>query len=77
MSCMRDVRKRAERTDTMFDPLRETVQSLQGVGVVLSDGVLRQVRGAGGRDSMQAATNSRQGLLIGRSGAKTVNLKKG
>jgi hypothetical protein len=47
MTCMRDVRKRAEVTDGMFDPLREAVQSLQGVGVALPDGVLRQVRRGG------------------------------
>jgi hypothetical protein len=41
MSCMRDVRKRGERTDTMFEPLRDTVTSLQGAGVALPDGVLR------------------------------------
>ena len=43
MSCMRDVRKRSDRTDTMFEPLRETVAALQGAGVALPDGVLRQV----------------------------------
>lgn len=43
MSCMRDVRKRSERTDAMFEPLRETVTALQGAGVALPDGVLRQV----------------------------------
>jgi len=43
MSCMRDVRKRSERTEAMFDPLRETVASLHGAGVALPDGVLRQV----------------------------------
>lgn len=47
MSCMRDVRKRSERTDAMFEPLRETVTALQGAGVALPDGVLRQVRRVG------------------------------
>lgn len=45
MSCMRDVRKRAERTDGSFEPLRETVGALTGAGVALPDGVLRQVGG--------------------------------
>lgn len=47
MSCMRDVRKRAERTDGSFEPLRETVGALTGAGVALPDGVLRQVGGGG------------------------------
>jgi hypothetical protein len=43
MSCIRDVRKRSDRTDGMFEPLRETARALQGAGVALPDGVLRQV----------------------------------
>ncbi|KAI8473051.1 MAG: flagellar outer dynein arm heavy chain beta [Monoraphidium minutum] len=46
MSCMRDVRKRGEATDAMFEPLREAVGALQGVGVALPDGVLRQLETA-------------------------------
>ena len=45
MACTSDVRKRAEATDAMFEPLRDTVASLQGAGVALPDGVLRQVGG--------------------------------
>jgi hypothetical protein len=45
MTCMRDVRKRADATDAMFEPLRDTVASLAGVGVALPEGVLRQVGG--------------------------------
>jgi len=29
MSCMRDVRKRSDRTDQMFEPLKDTVALLQ------------------------------------------------
>lgn len=61
MSCMRDVRKRSERTDALFEPLRETVAALQGAGVALPDGVLRQVRvraelGTAGDQDRQACT---------------------
>lgn len=52
MSCMRDVRKRSELTDAMFEPLRQAVTALQGVGVALPDGVLRQVGGVEAASSM-------------------------
>lgn len=46
MSCMRDVRKRTERTDSMFDPLKDTVSVLHAFGVQLNDGVLKQLENA-------------------------------
>ncbi|GBF97683.1 flagellar outer dynein arm heavy chain beta [Raphidocelis subcapitata] len=49
MATMRDVRKRSERTDAMFEPLRETVSSLAAAGVALPDGVLRQLESAEAR----------------------------
>jgi dynein heavy chain len=39
MTCMRDVRKRTERTDNMFEPLRNTVASLNGFGITLNETV--------------------------------------
>jgi len=41
LACMRDIRRRADRTDTGFDPLRDTVR--RGAGAV-SD--RRRARGA-------------------------------
>lgn len=40
MSCMRDIRKRTDRTDAMFDPLKDTVTLLQNFGINLGDQVL-------------------------------------
>ena len=45
MTCMRDVRKRGDRTDASFEPLRATVAALQAAGTALPEGVLRQVCG--------------------------------
>ncbi|MEW5311809.1 MAG: hypothetical protein WDW38_003494 [Sanguina aurantia] len=46
MSCMRDVRKRTERTDAMFDPLKETVAVLHGFGISMHENVLQQLENA-------------------------------
>eukprot|EP00201_Polytomella_parva_P017476 CAMPEP_0175071536 /NCGR_PEP_ID=MMETSP0052_2-20121109/19298_1 /TAXON_ID=51329 ORGANISM="Polytomella parva, Strain SAG 63-3" /NCGR_SAMPLE_ID=MMETSP0052_2 /ASSEMBLY_ACC=CAM_ASM_000194 /LENGTH=4543 /DNA_ID=CAMNT_0016338719 /DNA_START=12 /DNA_END=13643 /DNA_ORIENTATION=- len=46
MSCMRDIRKRTDRTDGMFDPLKETVSLLHGFGIQLNDQVLQQLENA-------------------------------
>jgi dynein heavy chain len=46
MSCMRDIRKRTERTDGMFEPLKETVALLQGFGVQLNDNIIKQLENA-------------------------------
>jgi dynein heavy chain, axonemal len=46
MSCMRDVRKRADRTDSMFDPLKDTVALLQLFGIQLNEAVLKQLENA-------------------------------
>ncbi|CAD7696266.1 unnamed protein product [Ostreobium quekettii] len=43
MSCMRDIRKRTDRTDTMFEPLKDTVAALQNFGINLGDQVLKQL----------------------------------
>ena len=43
MTCMRDIRKRSERTDNMFEPLRSTVASLGTFGITLNEAVLEQV----------------------------------
>jgi dynein heavy chain len=49
MATMRDVRKRSERTDAMFEPLRDAVSSLASAGMALPDGVLRQLESAEAR----------------------------
>ena len=46
MTCMRDIRKRAERTDTMFEPLRNTVASLATFNISLNEVVLEQLENA-------------------------------
>ncbi len=46
MSCMRDIRKRTERTDMMFEPLKETVSVLHGFGIQMNDNVLQQLENA-------------------------------
>ena len=46
MSCMRDVRKRTDRTDSMFEPLKETVTLLHAFGIQLNDSVLKQLENA-------------------------------
>jgi dynein heavy chain len=46
MSCMRDVRKRTDRTDSMFEPLKETVALLHTFGIQLNDSVLKQLENA-------------------------------
>ena len=43
MSCMRDVRKRSDRTDNMFEPLRDTVALLTRFGITMTDVVLKQL----------------------------------
>lgn len=40
MSCMRDIRKRTDRTDAMFEPLKDTVTLLQNYGINLGDQVV-------------------------------------
>jgi len=46
MGCMRDVRKRMDRTDAMFDALKQTVTLLKKYGITLEDKVLRQLEEA-------------------------------
>lgn len=46
LSCVRDVRKRSDRTDAMFDPLKEATALLQQFGIQLGDGVLKQLENA-------------------------------
>lgn len=46
LSCMRDVRKRSDRTDAMFEPLKDTAAMLHGFGIQLGDGVLKQLENA-------------------------------
>jgi dynein heavy chain len=46
LSCMRDVRKRSDRTDAMFEPLKDSATLLQAVGIQLGDGVLKQLENA-------------------------------
>eukprot|EP00882_Tetradesmus_deserticola_P025627 GHRQ01028164.1.p1 GENE.GHRQ01028164.1~~GHRQ01028164.1.p1 ORF type:complete len:164 (+),score=69.50 GHRQ01028164.1:23-514(+) len=43
LSCMRDVRKRGDRTDAMFEPLKDSATLLQTVGIQLGDVVLKQL----------------------------------
>ena len=43
MSCMRDIRKRSDKTDAMFEPLHETVGLLTRIGITLSDATLKQL----------------------------------
>lgn len=46
LSCVRDVRKRSDRTDAMFDPLKETAALLHAFGIQLGDNVLKQLENA-------------------------------
>eukprot|EP00232_Nephroselmis_pyriformis_P019075 CAMPEP_0182900652 /NCGR_PEP_ID=MMETSP0034_2-20130328/28990_1 /TAXON_ID=156128 /ORGANISM="Nephroselmis pyriformis, Strain CCMP717" /LENGTH=4527 /DNA_ID=CAMNT_0025034901 /DNA_START=131 /DNA_END=13711 /DNA_ORIENTATION=+ len=46
MGTMRDIRKRADRTDNMFDPLRQTVTLLKKYGIALPDQVLKNLEEA-------------------------------
>ncbi|KAF5834390.1 hypothetical protein DUNSADRAFT_8976 [Dunaliella salina] len=46
MSCMRDVRKRSDRTDQMFEPLKDTVALLHSFGIQMNDNVLQQLENA-------------------------------
>lgn len=46
LSCVRDVRKRSDRTDAMFDPLKEATALLQQFGIHLGDGVIKQLENA-------------------------------
>lgn len=46
MSCMRDIRKRTERTDSMFEPLRETVQVLSSFNITFNETVMNQMENA-------------------------------
>ncbi len=43
MSCMRDVRKRSDKTDNMFEPLRDTVSLLTRFSITMTDVVLKQL----------------------------------
>lgn len=43
---MRDIRKRAERTDTMFQPLQQTVDLLGSFNISLDERVLKQLEEA-------------------------------
>lgn len=43
MGCMRDVRKRTDRTDAMFKPLGQCVDLLGKYGIVLDDKTLKQL----------------------------------
>ena len=40
---MRDVRKRSDKTDNMFEPLRDTVALLTRFGITMTDVVLKQL----------------------------------
>ena len=46
MSCMRDIRKRTDRTDNMFEPLKDTVTLLQSFQIPLPDSVIQQLDNA-------------------------------
>jgi len=43
MACMRDVRKRADRTDASFEPLRAAVALLKGYGIAMEEATLAQL----------------------------------
>ena len=43
MACMRDVRKRTEKTETSFEPLRATVGLLKSYGIALEEATLAQL----------------------------------
>ena len=43
MGCMRDIRKRMDKTDAMFEPLKATVKLLKSYGIGLPDSVLAQL----------------------------------
>jgi dynein heavy chain len=46
MGCMRDVRKRMDRTDAMFGPLKQTVTLLKKYGITLEEKTLRHLEEA-------------------------------
>eukprot|EP00951_Prasinocladus_malaysianus_P003015 scaffold21499_cov40-Prasinocladus_malaysianus.AAC.1 len=46
MACMRDIRKRTDKTDNMFEPLKQTVQLLLQYQVSLPEEVLKQLEEA-------------------------------
>lgn len=56
LSCVRDVRKRSDRTDAMFEPLKETASLLHAGGIQLGDNVLKQLENADLRWALQANT---------------------
>lgn len=43
MATMRDIRKRTDKTDNMFDPLRQTVTLLKNYGVMIGDATLKKL----------------------------------
>lgn len=43
---MRDIRKRADRTDNMFQPLRQSVALLSGFNISLDESVVKQLEEA-------------------------------
>eukprot|EP00854_Cymbomonas_tetramitiformis_P002137 gene2137-2836_t len=46
MGCMRDIRKRQEKTDAMFDPLQQCVLLLKKYGITLNDKTLKALEEA-------------------------------
>lgn len=43
---MRDIRKRSDRTDAMFEPLQRSVAVLQSFGISLGEPFLKQLENA-------------------------------
>lgn len=43
MACIRDVRKRTDRTDNMFDPLKAAVALLRSHGIAMPDTILKKL----------------------------------
>jgi len=46
MGCMRDIRKRMDRTEAMFEPLKATVQLLKSYNIMIPDAVLEKLESA-------------------------------
>jgi hypothetical protein len=64
LSCVRDVRKRSDRTDAMFEPLKETASLLHAFGIQLGDNVLKQLENADLRWALQASGRLSKALLF-------------
>lgn len=66
MACIRDIRKRADRTDNMFDPLKATVALLRSHGIQMSDQIVKRLDEApmSWRNIKKKMASKREGLAL-------------